>query len=159
MNNRYNFVRANIAYNNWRGAIDKRRYGALALRHSEKIKDHKGNTYTSIMEMCKKWKCSIGTFLKRTRLGEPLRFILEHIKDIGELSAIEMIDHTGKKFKSKKEMCEYWGIKTSTFSSRVKKGMSIEEALTTPLKTNTKTKGKTIIAVAIPRNNISLVYN
>lgn len=43
-------------------------------------------------------------------------------------------DHLGNHFSSQTKMCEYYGIEKSTFYKRIKKGMSLEAALTTPLK-------------------------
>lgn len=142
MKNRYNRAVADIAYNSWRGAIEKRRYKQVERRKINRFKDHKGKWYSSIAEMCKAYNVSIRTFLRRTKMGEPLKFILEKIKDIGELNAIKIKDHLGKEFKSKRAMCKHWGVSESTFASRIKSGMSIEEALTKPVKGRCK-KNKT----------------
>ena len=45
-------------------------------------------------------------------------------------------DHLGNVFKSKKEMCEKYGITRSTFDQRYKRGLSIEEILLIPPKQN-----------------------
>ena len=39
-------------------------------------------------------------------------------------------DHNGAEFNSIAEMCKYWGISESTYRSRVRKGLSLKEALT-----------------------------
>lgn len=39
-------------------------------------------------------------------------------------------DHTGRIFPSQKTMCEAWGIPIYTYQSRIKRGWSVEEALT-----------------------------
>lgn len=49
--------------------------------------------------------------------------------------AIEKIkckDHTGREFASITKMCHFWGISEQLYSSRLKAGWSVEEALTTP---------------------------
>ena len=49
--------------------------------------------------------------------------------------AIEKIkckDHTGREFASITKMCYFWGISEQLYSSRLKAGWSVEEALTTP---------------------------
>ena len=49
--------------------------------------------------------------------------------------AIEKIkskDHTGREFVSITKMCYFWGISEQLYSSRLKAGWSVEEALTTP---------------------------
>ncbi len=40
------------------------------------------------------------------------------------------VDHKGRKFKTRKAMCEFWGVGPSTFSYRMKIGRSLEFALT-----------------------------
>ena len=40
------------------------------------------------------------------------------------------VDHKGRKFKTRKAMCEFWGIEPSTFSYRMKIGHPLEFALT-----------------------------
>ena len=51
--------------------------------------------------------------------------------------SIECIDHLGNRFKSEAEMCRYYQIGQGTFKCRIKRGMSIGEALT-----NKKNDGK-----------------
>lgn len=41
-----------------------------------------------------------------------------------------MLDHTGKEFKTKGDMCSYWGVTHSNFCHRLNRGWSMEEALT-----------------------------
>ena len=41
-------------------------------------------------------------------------------------------DHNGKQFKTVKDMLAYYGVSSSTFSHRKKKGLSLEECLTQP---------------------------
>ena len=40
------------------------------------------------------------------------------------------VDHTGQRFSSVYEMCNYWGIKEGTYQRKIKKGSTKEEALT-----------------------------
>ena len=42
-------------------------------------------------------------------------------------------DHLGNDFKSKIDMCRYWNITESAFNARIRKGMTLEEILTTPV--------------------------
>lgn len=44
-------------------------------------------------------------------------------------------DHFGKPYKSIQDMCEYYGMRVSTYKSRIQSGWSIEKALTTPVDT------------------------
>ena len=46
----------------------------------------------------------------------------------------QVTDHTGKTFKSQAEMAVYYGIAPGLYAKRISRGMSMEEALTTPLR-------------------------
>lgn len=39
-------------------------------------------------------------------------------------------DHEGREFKSVAEMCRYWGVTATSYASRIRRGMSVERALT-----------------------------
>ena len=41
----------------------------------------------------------------------------------------ECYDHLGNKFKTKAEMCKYYGINQTTFNTRLKSGMTLKDAL------------------------------
>ena len=47
-------------------------------------------------------------------------------------------DHLGNKFDSITDMCKYWNISISTFTSRVNSGWSLKNALETRIKSNKK---------------------
>lgn len=54
-------------------------------------------------------------------------------------------DHTGKEFSSITALCEYYGIERKTYCQRIKRGWSVEDALTkavrkSPLKSNLSEK-------------------
>lgn len=93
--------------------------------------DFNGKEFPSITEMCSFHGVGIDTFYHRKNSGRTLRECLYS----GRLTDLEsykkVIDHTGKVFSTKKEMCEYWGISYGTYCSRVKRGMPLEDALTT----------------------------
>ena len=48
------------------------------------------------------------------------------------IKKIKCEDHTGREFASITKMCYFWGISEQLYSSRLKAGWSVEEALTTP---------------------------
>ena len=50
----------------------------------------------------------------------------------------KFIDHKGNEFSTLKEMCDHWKIHTVTFSSRIKTGMSLKDALETKIRKNCK---------------------
>ena len=43
-------------------------------------------------------------------------------------------DHTGRQFTSEQAMCRYWKVSKAAYRARLKKGMSLKDALTTPVK-------------------------
>lgn len=43
-------------------------------------------------------------------------------------------DHTGKEFSSITALCEYYGIERKTYCQRIKRGWSVEDALTLPVR-------------------------
>ena len=47
-------------------------------------------------------------------------------------------DHFRKPYKSIQDMCEYYGMRVSTYKSRIQSGWSIEKALTTPVESSYK---------------------
>lgn len=48
------------------------------------------------------------------------------------IKKIKCEDHTGREFASITKMCHFWGISEQLYSSRLKAGWSVEEALTKP---------------------------
>jgi hypothetical protein len=57
---------------------------------------------------------------------------LEQALTLKRKNRIEVTDHLGNKFRSIAAMVKYHGVSKSAYESRIKAGMSIEEALTTP---------------------------
>ena len=96
---------------------------------SKKCVDHKGNVFNSLNEMCEYWGVSVNAFNYRNRKGFSLEKCLDASEIKNKTSSKECIDHTGRKFGSIKEMCEYWGVDVSTFSDRVTKNRPLSECL------------------------------
>lgn len=146
------------------------------------IVDHKGNCYPSVKVMCYTYNIPPETYYSRRRqwgyslqkaLETPVNYRWHKITDpetgreyrnrhecaealgfknreiIGErlkkrncspaevffrgsLSSTESKDHLGKVFPTIRAMCKHWNINVSTFSFRIRKGWSIEKALTEP---------------------------
>jgi hypothetical protein len=46
---------------------------------------------------------------------------------------MECTDHLGQKFKTKTEMCKHWGVGFRAFCSRIRGGLDLETALTSPV--------------------------
>lgn len=125
----------------WRGAIEQRRYGNRV--RMTVCKDHKGKVYSSALAMCKAYGITLGILIdrlmKRVGLGTALTKSLKRkvSKFTPGYGAKAMVDHLGNEFTSKQALADYWGIPKSTLNTRLKKGMSLEEALTTPVKGRT----------------------
>lgn len=93
--------------------------------------DFDGKEFPSIIAMCSFHGVSIDTFYHRKNSGHTLRECLYS----GRLTDLEgyqkkVVDHTGRRFNTIKEMCEAWGISYSTYSGRISRGMSLKDALT-----------------------------
>lgn len=94
-----------------------------------KYKDHEGNEFKSLSDMCKHYGIGIQTFRMRMRykwtleraLTQPIRYF------------IKCKDHEGNEFNSELEMCRYWHITLSTFRSRMSRKWSLKDALTIPV--------------------------
>lgn len=141
-------ARAEYRHSSWRGAIEQRRYGKhreSSCKRAFPFHDHLGKGYRTLKEMCRKYGISVRLYFKRCAMGYSLmRVLTTDVKKglyshlIAGRNAIEVCDHEGRKFKSKKEMCKYWGISPSTYDGRLKRGVSVEEALTTKVEKRSK---------------------
>ena len=92
-------------------------------------KDHLGNEFPSIGEMCRHYQINQSTFNDRIKKGWSMeKALTAPLKPGYEISSA---DHLGNKFSSTKEMCECYSISPTVFCDRIKKGWSLEKALTT----------------------------
>ena len=90
----------------------------------KKCKDHQGQEFNSIREMCDHWNVTYKYFDKRRSRGMSLEDCLTYT--VG----ITSVDHLGNEFNSKSAMCKYWNRSIMVYNSRIAEGCSIEEALT-----------------------------
>lgn len=102
------------------------------------IKDHLGNEYSTIMDMCKAYNINDDTYRGRIRRGMSVEEALTTPLVDPANGGCE--DHLGNKYSSMRAMCKAYNIGIVTFKYRIKNGMSLEEALTTPLADSTKGK-------------------
>ena len=92
-----------------------------------RIQDHRGNTYLSAKTMCDAYNINYSSYCSKRRRKIPLAKILEpNIPDT------TVIDHKGNQFKNRTAMYQHYNINFSTCESRLQKGWSLEDALTTP---------------------------
>ena len=98
--------------------------------------DHLGNHFKSVSDMVKYYGISRPTYISRIKLGWSLEEALTvpPIKDGGNFKATNSLDgfedHLGNKFNNKSQMARYWGISPAQLHSRLRQGMTLEEALT-----------------------------
>ena len=94
------------------------------------VVDHLGNEFKSLSQMLKHWGISLATYYNRTH-KEGLSMEEALTKPIAKTYSFqEVTDHLGNSFPTKSEMSAHWGISKSTFDGRLRRGWSLEEALT-----------------------------
>ncbi len=120
----------------------------------EIVKDHKGNEYESITEMCREYGISQQVYSHRTKkLGWAMEKALETpVRRKGRIRKEEpmvdkrkkaVTDHLGNSFPSYVEMARAYNIPELTLFNRLTRGWDIKRALTQPIKGSTKDfKGK-----------------
>ena len=90
-------------------------------------KDHLGNTYSSIKEMCVHYGVPFKLYSGRIRQGWTIEQALtKSTKDT------YCQDHQGCSFTDIKAMCAHYGINRITYAKRRKMGWSLKDALTIP---------------------------
>ena len=100
----------------------------LVTARRNKAKDHLGQTFRSIRQMCKAHGVTCDQFFYRINQGRSLAECLDpHINKPRSKAAV---DHLGNEFKSISEMCRHYGVLKNTFSTRLSRGWSIKESLT-----------------------------
>lgn len=100
------------------------------------VKDHLGHEFGSFEQMCRYWRIDQATVRRRLKEGYSLaRALTEVVMTSSIRNGVKCKDHLGKEFKQQAAMCRYWRIPCSVFRYRINtKKMSIEEALTSPVK-------------------------
>ena len=122
---KYNTYRQNLL----RGKTEKE--ALTGGRKNNPYYDHKGNKYDTKAEMCKQYGLNATTYMNRIKKGWSVEKALTTKPN--ESKEYYVTDHLGNVFNTQKEMCDAWNILINTYRSRIKKGWSIEKALTTPL--------------------------
>lgn len=96
--------------------------------------DHKKNKYKSFSDMCKFYKINPLTVKCRLEKGWSLEEALTKPARKKVCVGKEYTDPKGRVHSNFKEMCKFYGISVMSVNSRLKKGMSLEEALIKPAK-------------------------
>ena len=93
------------------------------------MKDHLGNHYNNLDDLCNTYHITKKLYYDRTHKGWSLEKILTT-----PLRDNSIKDHLGNIYKSKKALCTAYNIKPSIYHDRIRHGYSIKDALTTPVK-------------------------
>ncbi len=101
---------------------------------SKQTKDHLGNIYDSVDDMCKTYGISYNVYNVRRHKGWSLEEALTK-----PLHKTAVQDHKGNEYSSIKKMCYAYGITDDVYRNRFKKGWDLKRILTTPVKQNKNT--------------------
>lgn len=90
-------------------------------------KDHLGNQFPTLKDMCNFYNISAGTYKYRIKQGMSVEDALTT-----DACSYDTTDHLGNKFASIEKMCEHYGLTRATYRHRIERGWSLEKTLTTP---------------------------
>ena len=125
-------IDANLLHARWR-------YGKMTLKecltkpvnksraHRRPVTDCCGQEFDNATAMCRKWRVGRTTFNYRISSGWKLEKALSAPAISGHPRQIQ--DHTGRWFKSHKELCEFWGVNYGTFNSRYNRGLKMKDCV------------------------------
>ncbi len=118
------------SFKNRRNVLGWKLEKALTYKADLTVKDHLGNEYSNLTEMCKHYNIRPETFRSRYYYSQ---WNLEDslLKPVGR--DFHVYDHLGKRFKNTRVMCKNWKIRLAVYSNRIKKGWTVERALTEPV--------------------------
>ena len=103
------------------------------IKRTTQCQDHQGNIFSSVREMCKYWNVPTTTYYDRIKKGYTIEQTLTYDKQKNHQmykTCKECKDHKGNIYPSYVLMCEAYGIDYSVFEKRIKKGFTLERALT-----------------------------
>ena len=113
------------------------------------IKDHLGNTFPSLKALAKYYNISETALKYRLKNKSSIEEILT--TPVQKRSSHICVDHLGNIFPSTAAMIRHYNVTKTILKNRLKKGMSLEEALTTPVQKQAKTctdhKGNTFRSI------------
>lgn len=90
--------------------------------------DHLGNKYDRIVDMLEAYSISKSVYYYKLKKGYTIKEILTKAKHYSH--ARKCTDHLGNKYNSVVDMCNAYGINAKTFNTRLRNGMTLDEALT-----------------------------
>lgn len=102
------------------------------VREPVEYRDYTGRVFSSAKSMAKEYKVSSTTLLRMLDGGKSTEEVTHFLSQrvVQPRRGITCSDHLGDSFPTKSEMLALWGISKSTFDGRLRRGWSLEEALT-----------------------------
>ena len=100
------------------------------------VKDHLGNVYKTVKEMCDKYGLPVDTYHHRRYRDWDLETALTTdvaSRDTTNFNKKECTDHLGNKFDSVVSMCKAYNIDFDVYKNRVRLGWRLEDILITPV--------------------------
>ena len=111
------------------GVLTQRKITDLFYPKETNIELH-GKIYDSYSELSKDYNLPINCIYKVLSRGLSLEEVVTSYKPRNK----KVKDHLGNSFKSIRDMCRFWNTTEHVYSSRISNGMSVQDALTLPLK-------------------------
>lgn len=94
------------------------------------VKDHLGNSFDSIRDMCRFWKTTESVYHQRMVAGMSVKNALTlPLKKGGNRYNRVYTDFKGNTFTTMQSMCDFHGVNISTLHRHMKNGKTLEEAL------------------------------
>ncbi len=95
-----------------------------------KCTDHFGNLFPSERAMCEHYNIRPNTYLQRRQKGLSIEESLSPFRvKYKTCAGTECEDHLGNKFPSMREMCRHHHVPANTYLKRIRRGLSVAEAL------------------------------
>lgn len=98
----------------------------------EPVKDHLGNEYQNVAQMCNAYGLTFCCYGNRIRSGWSLEKTLTTPAEEVTISKKKCIDHLGNEWPSQAQMCKHYGVTKDQFRSRIELGWTLEQILTNP---------------------------
>ena len=99
------------------------------------ITDHQGRKFKSCTEMCDFWGVDLDLYNSRvhSRKWTKERALTTPVKT-KIIMKLPTVDHQGRNFESFEQLAKHYAMCPKTLKNRLKGGMSLEEALTIPVR-------------------------
>ena len=105
-------------------------------KHYIKCKDHLGIEYGSLAEMCRKYEVDPTTYKNRIKRGWSAEEALDNDSKRRPVHGGGCKDHLGNIYPNQTALADAYGITRTQLRGRLKKGLTLEEALTLPAQYN-----------------------